>query len=86
MTSTHQRAARPQDGAAWATAFPQVEDRFALRSDRLHDHLLRDHGRTAEDIDGFPLASLHHFEHVEQAMGLTELSHQHPDGAGQPTS
>jgi hypothetical protein len=25
-----------------------------------------------------PLADLHHFEHVEQAMGLNDLSHQHP--------
>jgi hypothetical protein len=24
-----------------------------------------------------PLVDLHHFEHVEQAMGLNDLSHQH---------
>ena len=77
MTSTHQRATRPQDGAAWTTAVPDVEDQYAVRSGRLQDHLLRHHGRTAGEINGFPLASLHHFEHVEQAMGLNELSHQH---------
>ena len=85
MTSAHRRAARPQDGAAWATAFPHVEDQFAVRSGRLHDHLLRDHGRTAEEIKGFPLANLHHFEHVEQAMGLNELSHQHRTDVGAHT-
>jgi hypothetical protein len=78
MTSAHRRAAPPQDGAAWATAFPHVEDQFAVRSGLLHDHLLRDHGRTEGEINGFPLANLHRFEHVEQAMGLNELSHQHP--------
>ena len=45
---------------------------------RLHDHMLRDHGRTRREINGLPLADLHHFEHVEQAMGLNDLSHQHP--------
>jgi hypothetical protein len=80
MTSTHQRATRPQDGAAWTTAVLHVEDQYAVPSGQLHDHLLRDHGRTAEDLNGFPLARLHHFEHVEQAMGLNELSHQHRAG------
>jgi len=52
-----------------------------------HDHLLRehlrhDHGRTDREIDGLPLADLHHFEHVEQAMGLNDVSHRHPAGPG----
>jgi len=55
-----------------------VEDQSAVRSGLLHDHLLRDHGRTEGEINGFPLASLHRFEHVEQAMGLNELGHRHP--------
>jgi hypothetical protein len=87
MTSTQRRTTRPPDGAAWTTGLPPVEDQLAVRSgplhDHLHDHLLRDHGRTAGEIDGLPLAYLHHFEHVEQAMGLTELSHQHTADRGQ---
>jgi hypothetical protein len=78
MTSAHRPTAPAQDGAAWATVFPHVEDQFAVRSGVLHDHLLRDHGRTEGEINGFPLANLHHFEHVEQVMGLNRLSHQHP--------
>jgi hypothetical protein len=78
MTSAHRRAARSHDSTAWTVAVPHVEDRFPLRSSRLHDHLLRDHGRTAGEITGLPLVDLHHFEHVEQAMGLTDLSHRHP--------
>jgi hypothetical protein len=85
MTSAHRRAAWPEDGAAWGTAFPHVEDQFAVRSGRLHDHLLRDHGRTAGEINGFPLTNLHHFEHVEQAMGLNELTHRHPADVGAHT-
>jgi hypothetical protein len=60
-----------------------------VRSTRLHDHLLHDHllhehllhehGRDAREIDGLPLADLHHFEHVEQALGLNDLGHQHSD-------
>jgi hypothetical protein len=82
MTSTHRRAARPHDGAAWAAASPRAEDQFAVPSTRLHDHMLRDHGRTGREINGLPLADLHHFEHVEQTMGLTDLSHQHPADVG----
>jgi hypothetical protein len=74
-----------QNGAAWAAAFPHAEDQFAVRSSRLHDHMLRDHGRTGREINGFPLADLHHFEHVEQAMGLNDLSHQHPADVGTHT-
>ena len=78
MTVAHRRAARPHDGAAWATASSRAEDQFAVLSSRLRDHMLRDHGRTGRDLTGLPLADLHHFEHVEQAMGLNDLSHQHP--------
>ncbi len=72
-------------GAAWAGAFPPVEDQLALRSSRLHDHMLHEHGRTGREINGLPLADLHHFEHVEQAMGLNDLSHQHPKDVGTHT-
>lgn len=80
MTSTQRWTTGPADGA----------DRLAVRSGRPHDHLLRDHllrehGRTAGELDGLPVAYLHHFEHVEQAMGLTELGHRHAD-RGQPGS
>jgi hypothetical protein len=74
-----------ENGAAWAAAFPHTEDQFAVRSSRLHDHLLRDHGRTAQEINGLPLADLHRFEHVEQAMGLNDLGHQHPADVGTHT-
>jgi hypothetical protein len=47
--------------------------------------MLREHGRTGRELDGLPLADLHHFEHVEQAMGLTDLSHHHPADVGTPT-
>ena len=48
----------------------------------LRDHLLRDHGRSEWEVDGLPLEDLHRFEHVEQAMGLNDLSHGHSaDGA-----
>jgi hypothetical protein len=61
-----------------AAAVHRTPDRFAVRSSRLHDHLLRDHGRTAGEIARLPLTDLHRFEHVEQAMGLLEIGHQHP--------
>jgi hypothetical protein len=77
MTSTHRRAPRPHDGAAWAAASPRAEDQFAVPSTRLHDHMLRDHHRTGREINGLPLADLLQFEHVEQTMGLNDLSHQH---------
>jgi hypothetical protein len=47
--------------------------------------MLRDHGRTRREINGLPLADLHRFEHVEQAMGLNDLSHQHPADVGTHT-
>ena len=50
---------------------------LAVRTSRLHDHMLHEHGRSGGDISGLPLADLHHFEHVEQAMGLIDLNHQH---------
>jgi hypothetical protein len=73
-----------ENGAAWAGAFPQVADHLVVRSSRLpdhmlHDHMLHEHGRLGREINGLPLADLHHFEHVEQAMGLNDLSHQHQE-------
>ena len=53
-----------------------------MRSSRLHHHLLHEHGRDGREINGLPLADLHHFEHVEQAMGLNDLRHQHPEDVG----
>jgi hypothetical protein len=47
--------------------------------------MLREHGRTGPELDGLPLADLHRFEHVEQAMGLTDLSHHHPAEMGAHT-
>jgi hypothetical protein len=46
----------------------------------LRDHMLREHGRTGRETDGLPLEALHRFEHVEQAMGLTDLRHRHAHG------
>jgi hypothetical protein len=65
-------------GAARAAASTHTEDQFVVLSSRLHDHMLRDHGRTGREITGLPLADLHRFEHVEQAMGLNDLGHHHP--------
>lgn len=64
-----------------AGAVLHARDHFAERSSRLHEHLLREHGRTGRDIHGLPLADLHRFEHVEQAMGLNDLSRRHPAAA-----
>jgi hypothetical protein len=60
-------------------------DQLAVRSSRLHDHLLHDHARTGREINGLPLADLHRFEHVEQAMGLIDLGHQHAADVGTHT-
>jgi hypothetical protein len=53
----------------------------------LRGHLIGDHGRSEREIDGLPHEDLHRFEHLEQAMGLTDLGHWHsaggaPQGAG----
>jgi hypothetical protein len=79
-----------ENGAAWAGAFPHVADHLVVRSSRLHEHMLHDHmlhehGRPGREINGLPLADLHHFEHVEQAMGLNDLSHQHQEDVGTHT-
>jgi hypothetical protein len=71
-----------ENGAARAAAFLDADDQFAVHSSQLHDHMLRHHGRTERDINGLPLADLHRFEHVEQAMGLNDLGHQHPADVG----
>jgi hypothetical protein len=54
-----------------------ADDRFAVPSGRLRDHLLHEHGRTEREIDRLPLADLHSFEHIEQGMGLNDLGHRH---------
>jgi hypothetical protein len=72
-----------QDGAARSSRFHDHPLHDHLLSDQLlREHLIRDHGRTAQEIDGLPLADLHRFEHVEQAMGLNDISHRHPAGPG----
>ena len=73
------RSSFPTDnGAASAGTFPHVEDHLAARGSQLHDHMLHEHGRPGREINGLPLADLHHFEHVEQEMGLNDLGHHHP--------
>jgi|tagenome__1003787_1003787.scaffolds.fasta_scaffold20172535_2 hypothetical protein len=82
MTSAHRLADRHHHGAARVAAVPRAEEESTVRFRRLRDHLLRDHGRTAQEIDGLPLEDLHRFEHVEQELGLNDLSHRHlADGA-----
>ena len=77
------RSSFPTDnGAASAGTFPHVEDHLAARGSQLHDHMLHEHGRDGREINGLPLADLHHFEHVEQAMGLNGLRHQHQEDVG----
>jgi hypothetical protein len=73
------------NGAAWAAALPHAKDQLAVRNSRLRDHMLHEHARTGQEISGLPLADLHRFEHVEQAMGLNDLSHQHPADVGTHT-
>jgi hypothetical protein len=65
------------NGAARTAAFVRADDRFVVPSTRLHEHLLRRHGRTDREIDGLPLAGLHRFEQVEHSTGLNHLSHRH---------
>jgi hypothetical protein len=84
MTSAHRLAGRPLDGGLGDAAFRRAEAESTVGSSRLRDHLLRDHGRAGREIDGLPLADLHRFEHVEQAMGLNDLSHRHLAPAEHP--
>jgi len=80
------RSSRPiENGAVWAGAAPHMADHLAVRSSRLHDHMLHEHGRPGRELNGLPLADLHHFEHVEQAMGLNDLGHQHQEDLGTHT-
>ena len=83
MALAASRSSSPTDnGAAWAGVLSHVEDHLAERSSWLHDHMLHEHGRDGREIDGLPLADLHRFEHVEQAMGLSDLRHHHPEVLG----
>ena len=75
MARTTSRGSVPTENRP--AAFPHTHDEVVVRRSRLHDHVLRDHGRTARETDGMPLEDLHRFEHVEQAMGLNDLGHQH---------
>ena len=76
---TTSRAPHPAElRATWAAAHSYAQHEVAARSSALHEHMLRDHGRTGRETDGLPLADLHRFEHVEQAMGLNALDHEHP--------
>jgi hypothetical protein len=87
LPSQRHSMARPTSRSSFRIAnpappVPHTYDRFAVRGGRIRDHLLRDHGRTGREIDGMALADLHRFEHVEQAMGLNGLGHQHPAPVG----
>jgi hypothetical protein len=62
-------------GAARPSTLPEAEESTLQW---LHEHLIRDHGRTGPEIDGLSLADLHHFEHLEQELGLIDLGHRHP--------
>lgn len=89
MTGAHRPAGRPLGGGLGDAAFRPGKAESTVGSSRLRDHLLRDHllrdhGRAGREIDGLPLADLHRFEHVEQAMGLNDLSHRHLAPAGHP--
>jgi hypothetical protein len=61
-------------GAARPAALPDAEESTLQW---IHEHLIRDHGRTGPEIDGLSLADLHHFEHLEQELGLIDLGHHH---------
>jgi hypothetical protein len=53
-------------------------------SSRLRDHLLREHGRTARELHGLPLADLHRLGHLEEEMGLIGPTHRHAVGGDVP--
>lgn len=48
-----------------------------LATDALREHLVDAHGRSAHELGDLPLDALHHLEHVEHAMGLLQLTHDH---------
>jgi hypothetical protein len=62
-----------------ASRGPRAERGAGARDGRLLDHLIREHGRTARELEGLDLEHLHRFEHVEQELGLIELGHRHAD-------
>jgi hypothetical protein len=68
-------------GAARPATLPDAEESTLQW---IHEHLIRDHGRTGPEIDGLSLADLHHFEHLEQELGLIDLGHRHPADVATP--
>jgi hypothetical protein len=48
-----------------------------IDGERLGEHLAHDHGRMLHEIAGLPLRAIHELEHIEAAMGLLPLQHQH---------
>jgi hypothetical protein len=69
----------PLPRAVPASRGPRSVREAAVRNGRLRDHLIREHGRTARELEGMDLEDLHRFEHVEQELGLIELGHRHAD-------
>ena len=76
---------RQSPGRSVELSTSRRHDHVAMSSSELHDHMLRDHGRSGSETDGLPLADLHRFEHVEQEMGLIGLGHRHPADVGTGT-
>ncbi|WP_222263202.1 hypothetical protein [Modestobacter marinus] len=69
----------PRLRAVPASRGSRSEREAAARNGWLRDHLIREHGRTERELQGMDLEDLHRFEHVEQELGLIELSHRHAD-------
>jgi hypothetical protein len=69
----------PRSMAVPASRGSRSEGGSAARNMWLRDHLIREHGRTGRELEGMNLEDLHRFEHVEQELGLIELSHRHAD-------
>ena len=56
----------PTGGDAWRT---------------LRTHLVRDHGRSPDELDGSTLAAIHALEHFDYGDGVNVADHDHDDPA-----
>ena len=60
----------------------EMTDREPVEAERLDEHLIHDHGRTAHEIARLPLAAVHQLEHFDETMGLLDLRHRHGTRSG----
>lgn len=53
--------------------------RAAIDADRLHDHLVHDHGRVEYELREMPLDAIHQLEHFDEEHDLLALDHRHEE-------